>query len=233
MDNNYWQEYWDNYYKFMAVYLGGLQENYDNVDMKKEYLEVSRLFEPPMTHEGTNMPINNALSTEYYMIPGVENNMQQGIGPAIQQDNNMQQGPGPVIQQNNTDNNMQQPTDIQGPGPVILPDSDQSANPESADPMQQGILQIPIPFISTGAGQTPESFISPGGGQFTINNCKKVSLVRIEMRRGFNPNTFYMLVDSADRRSIQGFRIACQNNQIRFVPMAIDYRNINVIECVF
>ena len=89
----------------MAVYLGGLQENYDNVDMKKEYLEVSRLFEPPMTPEGTNMPINNALSTEYYMIPGVENNMQQGIGPAIQQDNNMQQGPGPVIQQNNTDNN--------------------------------------------------------------------------------------------------------------------------------
>ena len=226
MDNNYWQEYWDNYYKFMAVYLGGLQANYDNVDMKKEYLEVSRLFEPPMTPEdsnnstqnNTNMPTNDALSTEYYTMPGMGNNMQQG--------------PGPVIQQNNTDNTMQQPTDIQGPGPVILPDSDQSANPESADPMQQGILQIPIPFISTGAGQTPESFISPGGGQFTINNCKKVSLVRIEMRRGFNPNTFYMLVDSADRRSIQGFRIACQNNQIRFVPMAIDYRNINVIECV-
>ena len=171
MDNNYWQEYWDNYYKFMAVYLGGLQANYDNVDMKKEYLEVSRLFEPPMTPEDSNN-----------------------------------------FKKNN---------------------SDQSANPESADPMQQGILQIPIPFISTGAGQTPESFISPGGGQFTINNCKKVSLVRIEMRRGFNPNTFYMLVDSADRRSIQGFRIACQNNQIRFVPMAIDYRNINVIECVF
>ena len=227
MDNNYWQEYWDNYYKFMAVYLGGLQANYDNVDMKKEYLEVSRLFEPPMTPEdsnnskknNTNKSINDVLSTEYYKMPGIGNNMQQG--------------PGPVIQQNNTDNNMQQPTDIQGPGPVILPDSDQSANPESADPMQQGILQIPIPFISTGAGQTPESFISPGGGQFTINNCKKVSLVRIEMRRGFNPNTFYMLVDSADRRSIQGFRIACQNNQIRFVPMAIDYRNINVIECVF
>ena len=227
MDNNYWQEYWDNYYKFMAVYLGGLQENYNNVDMKKEYLEVSRLFEPPMTPEGynnstqnnTNMPTNDALSTEYYTMPGMGNNMQQG--------------PGPVIQQNNTDNTMQQPTDIQGPGPVILPDSDQSANPESADPMQQGILQIPIPFISTGAGQTPESFISPGGGQFTINNCKKVSLVRIEMRRGFNPNTFYMLVDRADRRSIQGFRIACQNNQIRFIPMALDYRNINVIECVF
>ena len=54
MDNNYWQEYWDNYYKFMAVYLGGLQANYDNVDMKKEYLEVSRLFEPPMTPEDSN-----------------------------------------------------------------------------------------------------------------------------------------------------------------------------------
>ena len=227
MDNNYWQEYWDNYYKFMAVYLGGLQENYNNVDMKKEYLEVSRLFEPPMTPEGynnstqnnTNMPTNDALSTEYYTMPGMGNNMQQG--------------PGPVIQQNNTDNTMQQPTDIQGPGPVILPDSDQSANPESADPMQQGILQIPIPFISTGAGQTPESFISPGGGQFTINNCRRMAVVRIEMRRGFNPNNFHMLVDRADRRSIQGFRIACQNNQIRFIPMALDYRNINVIECVF
>ena len=227
MDNNYWQEYWDNYYKFMAVYLGGLQANYDNVDMKKEYLEVSRLLEPPMTPEdsnnstqnNTNMPTNDALSTEYYTMPGMGNNMQQG--------------PGPVIQQNNTDNTMQQPTDIQGPGPVILPDSDQSANPESADPMQQGILQIPIPFISTGAGQTPESFISPGGGQFTINNCRRMAVVRIEMRRGFNPNNFHMLVDRADRRSIQGFRIACQNNQIRFVPMAIDYRNINVIECVF
>ena len=226
MDNNYWQEYWDNYYKFMAVYLGGLQENYNNVDMKKEYLEVSRLFEPPMTPEGynnstqnnTNMPTNDALSTEYYTMPGMGNNMQQG--------------PGPVIQQNNTDNTMQQPTDVEGPGPVILPDSDQSSAPVS---IQQGGLQVPIPlpFISTGSGQAPESFISPDGGQFTINNCRRMAVVRIEMRREFNPNNFHMLVDSADRRSIQGFRIACQNNQIRFVPMAIDYRNINVIECVF
>ena len=226
MDNNYWQEYWDNYYKFMAVYLGGLQENYNNVDMKKEYLEVSRLFEPPMTPEGynnstqnnTNMPTNDALSTEYYTMPGMGNNMQQG--------------PGPVIQQNNTDNTMQQPTDVEGPGPVILPDSDPSSAPVS---IQQGGLQVPIPlpFISTGAGQTPESFISPGGGQFTINNCRRMAVVRIEMRREFNPNNFHMLVDRADRRSIQGFRIACQNNQIRFIPMALDYRNINVIECVF
>lgn len=226
MDNNYWQEYWDNYYKFMAVYLGGLQANYDNVDMKKEYLEVSRLFEPPMTPEdsnnskknNTNKSIDDVLSTEYYKMPGIGNNMQQG--------------PGPVIQQNNTDNTMQQPTDVEGPGPVILPDSDQSSAPVS---IQQGGLQVPIPlpFISTGSGQAPESFISPDGGQFTINNCRRMAVVRIEMRRGFNPNNFHMLVDRADRRSIQGFRIACQNNQIRFIPMALDYRNINVIECVF
>ena len=226
MDNNYWQEYWDNYYKFMAVYLGGLQANYDNVDMKKEYLEVSRLFEPPMTPEdsnnskknNTNKSINDVLSTEYYKMPGIGNNMQQG--------------PGPVIQQNNTDNTMQQPTDVEGPGPVILPDSDPSSAPVS---IQQGGLQVPIPlpFISTGSGQAPESFISPDGGQFTINNCRRMAVVRIEMRREFNPNNFHMLVDRADRRSIQGFRIACQNNQIRFIPMALDYRNINVIECVF
>ena len=226
MDNNYWQEYWDNYYKFMAVYLGGLQENYDNVDMKKEYLEVSRLFEPPMTPEdsnnfkknNTNKSINDVLSAEYYTMPGIGNNMQQG--------------PGPVIQQNNTDNTMQQPTDVEGPGPVILPDSDPSSAPVS---IQQGGLQVPIPlpFISTGSGQAPESFISPDGGQFTINNCRRMAVVRIEMRREFNPNNFHMLVDRADRRSIQGFRIACQNNQIRFIPMALDYRNINVIECVF
>lgn len=226
MDNNYWQEYWDNYYKFMAVYLGGLQANYDNVDMKKEYLEVSRLFEPPMTPEdsnnfkknNTNKSINDVLSTGYYTMPGIGNNMQQG--------------PGPVIQQNNTDNTMQQPTDVEGPGPVILPDSDQSSAPVS---IQQGGLQVPIPlpFISTGSGQAPESFISPDGGQFTINNCRRMAVVRIEMRREFNPNNFHMLVDRADRRSIQGFRIACQNNQIRFIPMALDYRNINVIECVF
>lgn len=226
MDNNYWQEYWDNYYKFMAVYLGGLQANYDNVDMKKEYLEVSRLFEPPMTPEdsnnfkknNTNKSINDVLSAEYYTMPGIGNNMQQG--------------PGPVIQQNNTDNTMQQPTDVEGPGPVILPDSDPSSAPVS---IQQGGLQVPIPlpFISTGSGQAPESFISPDGGQFTINNCRRMAVVRIEMRREFNPNNFHMLVDRADRRSIQGFRIACQNNQIRFIPMALDYRNINVIECVF
>ena len=212
MQSKYWQEYWDNYYKFMAVYLGGLQEAYDDVDIKKEYLEVSRLFEPSMPSVGydnnqnnnnlqqnNNLPmgnednsnsqpnnnedmsINDALSTEYFMIPEIN------------------QGPGPVIQ----------PGVNQGPGPVIQPGSNQS----------------PQPFIS------PGPFVSPGGGQFTINNCRRMAVVRIEARRGFNPQNFYMIVDRADRRSIQGYRIACENNRIRFVPMAIEYRNINVIEC--
>ena len=97
----------------------------------------------------------------------------------------------------------------QGPGPVIQPGSNQS----------------PQPFTS------PGPFVSPGGGQFTINNCRRMAVVRIEARRGFNPQNFYMIVDRTDRRSIQGYRIACENNRIRFVPMAIEYRNINVIEC--
>lgn len=43
-----------------------------------------------------------------------------------------------------------------------------------------------------------------------------------------------MIVDRADNRSIQGFRIACESGgRIRFVPMAVEYRNINVIECAF
>ena len=128
-----------------------------------------------------DMSINDALSTEYFMIPEIN------------------QGPGPVIQ----------PGVNQGPEPVMQPGSNQS----------------PQPFIS------PGPFVSPGGGQFTINNCRRMAVVRIEARRGFNPQNFYMIVDRTDRRSIQGYRIACENNRIRFVPMAIEYRNINVIEC--
>ena len=128
-----------------------------------------------------DMSINDALSTEYFMIPEIN------------------QGPGPVIP----------PGSNQGPEPVMQPGSNQS----------------PQPFTS------PGPFVSPGGGQFTINNCRRMAVVRIEARRGFNPQNFYMIVDRADRRSIQGYRIACENNRIRFVPMAIEYRNINVIEC--
>ena len=235
MQSKYWQEYWDNYYKFMAVYLGGLQEAYDDVDIKKEYLEVSRLFEPSMPPTGyeNNQNNNNNNSTQQDNNNLQQNNnspMGSGDNSNSQPNNNgdmsindalsteyfmipeINQGPGPVIQ----------PGVNQGPGPVIQPGSNQGPGPV----IQPGSNQSPQPFIS------PGPFVSPGGGQFTINNCRRMAVVRIEARRGFNPQNFYMIVDRADRRSIQGYRIACENNRIRFVPMAIEYRNINVIECV-
>ena len=232
MQSKYWQEYWDNYYKFMAVYLGGLQEAYDDVDIKKEYLEVSRLFEPSMPPVGYDNNQNNNNSTQQDNNNLQQNNnspMGSGDNSNSQPNNNgdmsindalsteyfmipeINQGPGPVIQ----------PGVNQGPGPVIQPGVNQGPGPV----IQPGSNQSPQPFIS------PGPFVSPGGGQFTINNCRRMAVVRIEARRGFNPQNFYMIVDRADRRSIQGYRIACENNRIRFVPMAIEYRNINVIEC--
>ena len=215
MQSKYWQEYWDNYYKFMAVYLGGLQEAYDDVDIKKEYLEVSRLFEPSMPPTG------------------YENNQNNNNNNSTQQDNNSPMGSGDNSNSHPNNNGDMSINDAlsteyfmipeinQGPGPVIQPGVNQGPGPV----IQPGSNQSPQPFIS------PEPFVSPGGGQFTINNCRRMAVVRIEARRGFNPQNFYMIVDRADRRSIQGYRIACENNRIRFVPMAIEYRNINVIEC--
>ncbi len=156
MERDYWQEYWDNYYKFMAVYLRELQNAYPNEDITDEYVEVANLFAP-------SMPLEDYESYDEYDDGGGYNYAQ---------------------------------------------------NPP-------------------GGGQSATPFISPGGGQFTINNCRRMALVRIEMRRGFNPQNFFMLVDRADRRSIQGFRIACEGGRIRFIPMAVEYRNINFIECVF
>ena len=220
MQSKYWQEYWDNYYKFMAVYLGGLQEAYDDVDIKKEYLEVSRLFEPSMPPVGYDNNQNNSNSTQQ------DNNN-------LQQNNNLPMGNGDNSNSqpnNNGDMSINDalsteyfmiPEINQGPGPVIPPGSNQGPGPV----MQPGSNQSPQPFMS------PGPFVSPGGGQFTINNCRRMAVVRIEARRGFNPQNFYMIVDRTDRRSIQGYRIACENNRIRFVPMAIEYRNINVIEC--
>ena len=222
MQSKYWQEYWDNYYKFMAVYLGGLQEAYDDVDIKKEYLEVSRLFEPSMPPTGyeNNQNNNNNNSTQQD-----NNNLQQNNNSPMGSGDNSNSQPN-----NNGDMSINDalsteyfmiPEINQGPGPVIPPGSNQGPEPV----MQPGSNQSPQPFIS------PGPFVSPGGGQFTINNCRRMAVVRIEARRGFNPQNFYMIVDRADRRSIQGYRIACENNRIRFVPMAIEYRNINVIEC--
>ena len=109
-----------------------------------------------------------------------------------------------------------------GGGPVIIP----------IPPfIQPGWPGGPGPVIQPPGQSQPQ--ISPGGGQFTINNCKKVSIVRIVMRSGFNPSNFYMVVESSDRISIQGYRISCNDGRIRFVPMSVEYRNINFIECVF
>ena len=218
MQSKYWQEYWDNYYKFMAVYLGGLQEAYDDVDIKKEYLEVSRLFEPSMPPTGYENNNNNSTQQD-------NNNLQQNNNSPMGSGDNSNSQPN-----NNGDMSINDalsteyfmiPEINQGPGPVIQPGVNQGPGPV----IQPGSNQSPQPFIS------PGPFVSPGGGQFTINNCRRMAVVRIEARRGFNPQNFYMIVDRADRRSIQGYRIACENNRIRFVPMAIEYRNINVIEC--
>ena len=232
MQSKYWQEYWDNYYKFMAVYLGGLQEAYDDVDIKKEYLEVSRLFEPSMPPVGYDNNQNNSNSTQQ------DNNN-------LQQNNNLPMGSGDNSNSQPNNNGDMSINDAlsteyfmipeigQGPGPVIPPGSNQGPGPA----MQPGINQGPGPVMQPGSNQSPQPFmspgpfVSPGGGQFTINNCRRMAVVRIEARRGFNPQNFYMIVDRTDRRSIQGYRIACENNRIRFVPMAIEYRNINVIEC--
>ena len=171
MDNNYWKEYWDTYYKFMDFYLEQLKRVYDNEEIEERYTEVAKLFEPSVRPNG--------------YIP-------------------------PFLQPGN-----------QGPGPVILP-----------FPLPPGQPQMPPQQPGQGHGQ-PQPQISPGGGQFTINNCKRMAVVRVVMRGGFNPSNFYMLVENADRRSIQGYRISCNEGRVRFVAMSVEYRNINFIECVF
>ena len=171
MDNNYWKEYWDTYYKFMDFYLEQLKRVYNNEnyeEIEERYTEVAKLFEPSVRPNG--------------YIP-------------------------PFLQPGN-----------QGPGPVILP-----------FPLPPGQPQMPPQQPGQGQGQ-PKPQISPGGGQFTINNCKRMAVV---MRGGFNPSNFYMLVENADRRSIQGYRISCNEGRVRFVAMSVEYRNINFIECVF
>ncbi len=185
MQRNYWQEYWESYFKFMALYLSEFRNVYPDADIKHEYAEVSKLFEPSM------LPEDYEVYDEY----DVENNY-------LPEDNDPPITP---------------PGGGQSPNPFILP----------------GGGQFPNPFAPPGGGQSPTPFISPGGGQFTINNCRRRAIVRIVMRRGFNPSEFFMVVDRADNRSIQGFRIACEGGRIRFVPMAVEYRNINFIECAF
>ena len=199
MKKNYWQEYWDNYFNFMALYLSELRNRYPNADIKHEYTEVAKLFEPSMPPEYYEI-------YDEYDEGGENNNLPEDNDPPATQ-----------------------PGGGQTPNPFILPGGVQFPNP-FAPP---GGGQPSNPNTQPGGGQTPTPFISPGGGQFTINNCRRMAIVRIVMRRGFTPSEFHLIVDRADNRSIQGFRIACEGGRIRFVPMAVDYRNINFIECAF
>lgn len=187
MQKNYWQEYWESYFNFMALYLSELRNRYPNADIKHEYTEVAKLFEPSMPPEYYEI-------YDEYDEGGENNNLPEDNDPPATQ-----------------------PGGGQTPNPFAPPGGGQPSNP-NAQP---------------GGGQTPTPFISPGGGQFTINNCRRMAIVRIVMRRGFTPSEFHLIVDRADNRSIQGFRIACEGGRIRFVPMAVDYRNINFIECAF
>ena len=199
MKKNYWQEYWESYFNFMALYLIELRNRYPNADIKHEYTEVAKLFEPSMPPEYYEI-------YDEYDEGGENNNLPEDNDPPATQ-----------------------PGGGQTPNPFILPGGVQFPNP-FAPP---GGGQPSNPNTQPGGGQTPTPFISPGGGQFTINNCRRMALVRIVMRRGFTPSEFHLIVDRADNRSIQGFRIACEGGRIRFVPMAVDYRNINFIECAF
>jgi hypothetical protein len=199
MKKNYWQEYWESYFNFMALYLSELRNRYPNADIKHEYTEVAKLFEPSMPHEYYEI-------YDEYDEGGENNNLPEDNDPPATQ-----------------------PGGGQTPNPFILPGGVQFPNP-FAPP---GGGQPSNPNTQPGGGQTPTPFISPGGGQFTINNCRRMAIVRIVMRRGFTPSEFHLIVDRADNRSIQGFRIACEGGRIRFVPMAVDYRNINFIECAF
>ena len=199
MRKNYWQDYWESYFNFMALYLSELRNRYPNADIKHEYTEVAKLFEPSMPPEYYEI-------YDEYDEGGENNNLPEDNDPPATQ-----------------------PGGGQTPNPFILPGGVQFPNP-FAPP---GGGQPSNPNTQPGGGQTPTPFISPGGGQFTINNCRRMAIVRIVMRRGFTPSEFHLIVDRADNRSIQGFRIACEGGRIRFVPMAVEYRNINFIECAF
>ena len=199
MKKNYWQEYWESYFNFMALYLSELRNRYPNADIKHEYTEVAKLFE-------LSMPPEYYEIYDEYDEGGENNNLPEDNDPPATQ-----------------------PGGGQSPNPFILPGGGQFPNP-FAPP---GGGQPSNTNTPPGGGQPPTPFISPGGGQFTINNCRRMAIVRIVMRRGFTPSDFHLIVDRADNRSIQGFRIACEGGRIRFVPMAVDYRNINFIECAF
>lgn len=234
MNNDYWKKYWDSYYNFMDFYIDKLQNIYPNEDIGERYIEVAKLFEPSIRPNNYIPPV---------IQPGNQN-QGQGMQQGSQGQNNVETQSGNQVQWPGA-----QSGGIYGPGQGM-----QQGNQGQGQGMQQGnqgdpqgiqsqnqLQQWPVPLpwnqgpgpVQPPVNQGPGPAISPGGGQFTINNCKKMSVVRIVMRSGFNPSSFYMLVDRTDRRSIQGYRIAHNDGRIRFVPMSVEYRNINFIECVF
>lgn len=223
MKKNYWQECWENYYKFMGVYLRMLQNAYPDMDFTNEYVKVANLIAPSMPIEGLE-DYNEYNNNGNFNYPEIDNN-----SPYILPNEGQSLNPFTSPNDGQSPNPFTSPSNGQFPNPFSAPGNGQSPNPFSAPSGGQS----PASFSAPNNEQSPTPFISPGGGQFTINNCKKMAVVRIEMRRGFNPSNFFMLVDSSDRRSIQGFRIACESGRIRFIPMSVEYRNINLIECAF
>src|SRR5699024_9261829 len=157
MKKNYWQECWENYYKFMGVYLRMLQNAYPDMDFTNEYVKVANLIAPSMPIEGLE-DYNEYNNNGNFNYPEIDNNS-------------------PYIL----------PNEGQSPNPFSAPGNGQSPNPFSAPSGGQS----PASFSAPNNEQSPTPFISPGGGQFTINNCKKMAVVRIEMRRGFNPSNFF------------------------------------------
>ena len=262
MERNNCKEYWDSYYKFMAVYLGELQNAYPDVDIKKEYIEVARLFEPSMSNDNMNNSSQTGNNQSTGMGTGTSGgNQSTGMGTGTTGGNqstgmgtgatggNQSTGMGTGTTGGNQSTGMgtgttggNQSTGMgtgttgggQAAQPFTSTDGDQSIAPAIFPGGGPSFGNIFFPGGGgQSPGQSPGQFISPGGGQFTINNCRRMAIVRIVMRRGFNPSEFFMVVDRAEPRSIRGFRIACESGRIRFVPMAVEYRNINVIECAF
>lgn len=80
---------------------------------------------------------------------------------------------------------------------------------------------------------SPAPKVSPGGGKFTIENCKKSPIVRIEMKKGYNPSSYYMVVDRYDNKSISGYRVVCEEGRVKFKAMSVEYKDISFIECAF
>ena len=73
MKKNYWQECWENYYKFMGVYLRMLQNAYPDMDFTNEYVKVANLIAPSMPIEGLE-DYNEYNNNGNFNYPEIDNN---------------------------------------------------------------------------------------------------------------------------------------------------------------